>query len=210
MIFWQQVRCVLLFNNIEAGTDIAFLSEFIICPKLAMSAYQSNYLSNQDVQCIYLALSTDLHLFLTRRVKCPETASDLLQDLYFRLPRLRPPPASEGEVRAWLFTVASNLSIDYLRSQQRHGELLEVYFSDHTYSDTSNIPDRNAQAAQQLQQLQSALSDLPDQCAEILYLNRIEGLTHSQIAEQLGISTSWVEKQIARAITHCRRVINND
>ena len=149
-------------------------------------------------------------LFLTRRVKCPETASDLLQDIYFRLPRLFPPPGTETEVRAWLFTVASNLSIDYLRRQRRHGEILEHYYSGQPETDTSNLPYQEAQAQQQLQQLQSALRELPDQCAEIVYLSRIEGLTHSQIAGQLGISTSWVEKQIVRALNHCRWVIHDD
>lgn len=172
---------------------------FIAYLMFAMSAYQSIPFLDRDIQRIYLNVSADLHLFLTRRVKCPETAYDLLQDIYFRLPRLFPPPATETEVRAWLFTVASNLSIDHLRSQRRHGEILEQYYSDQPETDASNMPDRKAQAQQQLQQLQSALRELPDQCADILYLSRIEGLTHSQIAGQLCISTSWVEKQIARA-----------
>lgn len=164
--------------------------------------------SDKDIYRIFLNSRPQIQRFLHQRIRCQDTAADLVQDIYLRLMLLKPPPSSENEVVAWLFTVASNLSIDHLRSQKRRSELLDQYLGDETEIDHSEVPERVAQAQDQLQQVQSALAELPDQCAEILYLSRVEGLSHAEIARQLKISTSWVEKQLAKALNHCRLAVD--
>lgn len=52
--------------------------------------------------------------------------------------------------------------------------------------------------------VESALSELPGKAREMLYLSRVAGLTHGEIAERLGVSKSLIEKYIARALAHCR------
>ncbi len=163
--------------------------------------------SDQDIYRIFLGYRPQIQNFLQQRIRCADTAADLIQDIYLRLTQLKPPPCSETEVRAWLFTVASNLSIDHIRVNKRRSELLDQYLGDETEADHLQAPDRLVQAQDQLQQIQSALAGLPDQCAEILYLSRVEGLTHVEIARQLNISVSWVEKQLARALMHCRQAV---
>jgi len=166
--------------------------------------------SDHDVYRIFLNTRPQIQRFLQQRLRCQDTAADLVQDIFLRLTLLKPPPASEIEVRAWLFTVASNLSLDHLRTQKRHHELLDQYLGDATEIDGSAAPERAVQAQDQLQQIQIALMELPDQCAEILYLSRIEGLSHIEIAQQLKISTSWVEKQLAKALLQCRQAVNSE
>ncbi|MDD2758861.1 MAG: RNA polymerase sigma factor [Methylomonas sp.] len=163
--------------------------------------------SDHDIYRIFLNSRPQIQRFLHQRIRCADTAADLIQDIYLKLMLLKPPPSSEIEVRAWLFTVASNLSIDHIRTQKRRTELLDQYLGDETDIDHSEAPEQIAEDRDQLQQVQSALAELPDQCAEILYLSRVEGLSHAEIARQLKISTSWVEKQLARALNHCRLAI---
>ena len=57
---------------------------------------------------------------------------------------------------------------------------------------------------QRLEMLQCALAELPRLCRESFLLRKIEGLSHPQIAEQLGISRAMVEKHIVNAMKHCR------
>ncbi|WP_231890940.1 RNA polymerase sigma factor [Methylomonas koyamae] len=168
----------------------------------------SMFFSEQDIYLTFLNSRPQIQRFLHQRLHCQETAADLVQDIYLRLMLLKPPPRSETEVRAWLFTVASNLSIDHVRRQKRRGELLDRYLDRPHEADDSAAPERLMQARDQLDIVQSALAELPDQCAEILFLSRVEGLSHARIAEQLGISCSWVEKQLARALLHCRKALD--
>lgn len=164
--------------------------------------------SDHDIYRIFLNSRPQIQRFLHQRIRCPDTAADLTQDIYLKLMLLKPLPSSEVEIRAWLFTVASNLSIDHLRTQKRRTELLDQYLGDETEIDHSTAPAEIVEDRDQLQQVQSALAELPDQCAEILYLSRVEGLSHTEIARQLKISNSWVEKQLARALNHCRRAVD--
>ncbi|MDO9106216.1 MAG: RNA polymerase sigma factor [Methylovulum sp.] len=164
--------------------------------------------TEDDIYLIFLNTRPQIQKFVNRRIRCQDTTADLLQDLYLRLSLLTPTPRSETEIRAWLFTVASNLSIDYLRSQKRHSELLVQYAGNQTEADHREEPERVTQAQDQLWQIQAALAELPEACADMLYLSRIEGLSHAEIAAQLGISTSWVEKQLARALNHCRQSLD--
>ena len=164
--------------------------------------------SDHDIYQVFLNSRPQIQRFLQQRIRCADTAADLIQDIYLKLMLLKPPPSSETEVRAWLFTVASNLSIDHIRLHKRRSELLDQYLGNETEVDHRQAPERLVQAQDQLQQIQSALADLPYQCADILYLSRVEGLTHVEIAGQLNISVSWVEKQLARALIHCRQAVD--
>lgn len=60
------------------------------------------------------SLAKDLLVFLTGRVKCPETAADLTQETYLRLYQSinNNPP---DNARALAFRIAVNLAIDYQR-----------------------------------------------------------------------------------------------
>lgn len=44
----------------------------------------------------------------------------------------------------------------------------------------------------------------------MLILSRLDGLTHGQIAERLGVSRSLVEKRLVQAVLHCRARIRED
>lgn len=173
-------------------------------------AAQPQALLNDDIYRIFLDTSSQLQQFLTRRVQCPETAADLTQEVYLRLPQMQTSIGSETGVRAWLFRVASNLSIDHLRSQRRHAELLNQFYGNETEADQAPGPYRAAEDRDRLKRVQDALKELPEQCAEVLYLSRVEGYSHAQIAIQLGISKSLAEKHVARALNHCRQFIDQE
>lgn len=173
-------------------------------------AHKSSSLPEDDVNRIFLNARSQLHQFLTRRVQCTETAADLAQEVYLRLPQMQASVVSEIGVRAWLFRVASNLSIDHLRSQRRHAELLDQFYSNETGIDKAPSLYRATFDRDRLKRVQNSLEELPDQCAEVLYLSRIEGYSHAEIAGQLGISKSLVEKHISRALNHCRQVVDEE
>jgi RNA polymerase sigma factor (sigma-70 family) len=159
---------------------------------------------------VYFDTRPALQRFLAQKTNCPETAADLVQEIYLRLPQLTPIPASESKIRAWLFRVASNMAIDHFRAAKRQSELLSGYASNSDLSYVNPSPEQTILQMDQLLKLQSALAELPPVCTEVLYLSRIEGLTHQAIADRLDISISWVEKQLVRALDHCRKTMNDD
>ncbi|MBK8816149.1 MAG: RNA polymerase sigma factor [Methylococcaceae bacterium] len=159
---------------------------------------------------IYLENHAALLRFLTLSTKCPETAADLAQEVYLKLPGLKPVPNSEHEIKAWLFRVASNIAVDHYRTKKRHLEIINDELPQRDISNQVPTPETLFFQEEQLREIQNSLNELPSVCTEVLYLSRIEGLTHQAIAERLGISKSWVEKQLFRALDHLRKSMHDD
>ncbi|MGH8612344.1 MAG: RNA polymerase sigma factor [Gammaproteobacteria bacterium] len=163
-------------------------------------------LSKHELYNVFIASQQALHRFFTRYLGCPESASDLIQDLYLRLDRGLPVCNAE-QARAWLFRVAANLARDHAKLRRRREVLLEEAWIDRT-AYTTPTPEDMVLRREQILALQQALAELPSRCAEVLLLSRVEGFTHEEIATRLGISKSLVEKYVIRALNHCRRRLN--
>ena len=108
------------------------------------------------------------------------------------------------EPRAFVFRVASNLAIDRLRQEQRRSALHDDDSDHHEYCDPLASPEKQFLAAEAIEQLDRSLAQLPSKARLALLLNRLEGLTHAQIAVRLDVSESTVGKYIVQAMRHCR------
>jgi RNA polymerase sigma factor (sigma-70 family) len=59
-------------------------------------------------------------------------------------------------------------------------------------------------AKQRLVRLERAMGELSPKCRSALLMNRLDGKTHREIAEELGVSESMVAKYVIQALKHCR------
>jgi RNA polymerase sigma factor (sigma-70 family) len=91
-----------------------------------------------------------------------------------------------------------------LRQEQRHAAWQVDAGPDDEACDPMASPERSFLAAEAIEQLDKALHLLPSNARLALLLNRVEGLTHAQIAVRLGVSESMVGKYIVQAMRHCR------
>lgn len=64
-------------------------------------------------------------------------------------------------------------------------------------------PETAAEDGQQLDRLRAVLAGLPPLCRHAFLLNRLDGLTHAEIATRLGISQKTVERYIIKAFDTC-------
>ena len=66
-------------------------------------------------------------------------------------------------------------------------------------------PEAATGASMQLARLDASLSKLPPLCRDAFLLNRVEGLTHAEIAGRLGVSVRTIDRFMVRAWDHLRR-----
>lgn len=160
-------------------------------------------MSRSDLLASFQEHYADLLRFLARRLGNVEHAADVAQDTYLRLATLSADDSIK-EPRAFLFRVAGNLAIDRLRSENRLSSLHAEEEAALELHDPAASPENSLLACEALAQLDEALGQLPDKARLALLLNRLEGLTHAQIAERLSVSESMVGKYIVQAMRHCR------
>ncbi|HEX6427675.1 MAG TPA: RNA polymerase sigma-70 factor [Niastella sp.] len=105
--------------------------------------------------------------------------------------------------KSYLYKIITNNILDMLKHRkitQQH-----IQFVLHAGSENTETYSFDDVDVKQLQaDIQTAISELPEQMRRIFELSRFEGLKYAQIAEQLNISIKTVETQIGRALVKLR------
>lgn len=144
------------------------------------------------VEQVYDELDADLRRFIRRRVRDPETAEDLLQDVYLKIHTRVGDLRDEERLQAWVYRVARNAIADHYRAKRPTEELGDVPY----------LPDDpvDAEAAERLSRsVRLFLDTLPPPYREALVRTEDEGLTQVQLARRLGISVSGAKSRVQRA-----------
>ena len=147
--------------------------------------------------------------FLRRRVPTEEDAQDIAQESLVRLIRYR-----EHAPESWsslLYRIAINALNDRARRAQSHHQHDHISLDEHSHGLASDDQEHDQRIAnqQELARLQQALLGLPSRCREIYLLNRIEGMSYSEIAKHCGISVKAVEKNISKALALLRKKLGD-
>lgn len=144
-----------------------------------------------------------LHGWLRRSVGCSQQAADLAQDTFLRL-LVRGQPISDRAPRALLARIARGLVIDHWRRDALERAYLEALAQLPEPSHPS--PDVRHEALRYLERIAQLLDGLKPAVREAFLLYQLGGLTHAQVALELGISSRTVERHVASALLHCYRV----
>lgn len=111
--------------------------------------------------------------------------------------------------KAYLFKVTKNAAIDFAVRAQRdrkHCISLEAL----TDGDLADDTVARYEDIRQLVIIAVSLNELPEARRQAFIMNKLEGRTHQEIAERLGISVSMVEKHVVGALLHCRKLLLAD
>jgi RNA polymerase sigma-70 factor, ECF subfamily len=117
-----------------------------------------------------------------------ETADDIVQDTLVRALRSEH-LFHDGDVRAWLYTILTNLNRNRLRSLSRRPTLMPIKDSDAAITG----PDTGSR------DIARALDDLAEDQRAALLLVVLEGLTYREVAEVQGVPIGTVMSRLARA-----------
>lgn len=163
------------------------------------------------LESLYQLYRADLLRFLVARTGNPAEAEEIIQDLWFKVQTATSGPIENG--RAYLYRMAQNLVLDRIRERKRRERRDRAWSDDHHGPAVpgAEVPDAAPTAEEELEsrgevaRLAAAIRELPEGARRVLCLHKIDGLSHSEVAAQLGISRSGVEKHMAVAMKHLRR-----
>jgi RNA polymerase sigma factor (sigma-70 family) len=144
--------------------------------------------------------------FFKRRNNSVEDAADLTQDTFARLwsadlQQIRKP-------ESFLFTTAMNLLRDRARSAQARHAALSVPAEEAQLICPAPQAERVLDGEQRMRVLETALRELSPKCRAVFVLFHFDGLSQRDIADELRISVSMVEKYVKQAVGHCQTRLN--
>lgn len=137
---------------------------------------------------------------MTRR----DDAEDLLHDAWVASASR---DAGPDNADAFIARTAANRGIDAYRREQRWGLVGDDAFA--LIADHSPLQDEVLIARQRLERVRAGVEQLSPRTRQIFLMYRLEGRKYREIAQQLGISQSAVEKHIARAMAHLAEWMEN-
>lgn len=159
-----------------------------------------------DLDTLFRRYSRELNAYAYRRLKDREAAADVVQDGFLRFlvwNRTQRDASFPNGPRFFLWRVVGNLTIDLIRRNRILGPLTQLDDVADRIADPAPTPDRCLESRQQYLLLKAALDELPERHRTALLLNRVEGLTHSEIGARFGLSASMVSKYIMAVLEHC-------
>ncbi|HJT17401.1 MAG TPA: RNA polymerase sigma factor [Thermoanaerobaculia bacterium] len=138
-----------------------------------------------------------LRNFIRRRVTDAADADDILQEVFYELVDSAKPIE---QVSAWLFRVASNRIIDLFRKQKNQPLSID---------DLLPSPDEGPDAAYArsvlVDELESALEELPPEQRAVFIAHEIEGRSFKEISAATGVGVNTLLSRKHYAVLHLRR-----
>lgn len=130
-------------------------------------------------------------------------AMDVTQEVFLRVFRFLPQFQEESRFSTWLYRIAVNASLDFLRRRSPGGELSLDDTDDEgltlEVSDSRYQPERELERAELRQAVADGIAALPPQMREIVILRDISGLSYDEIGAVLGIEQGTVKSRLSRA-----------
>jgi len=140
-----------------------------------------------------------------RMVGDPSLAEDLAQEAFVKAFRALESFDQRRKFSSWLFKIAHNTTIDYLRKKQLDTVALETTDSDKPDwtailpDEASESPDTSAHRKDLAAALEEALTSLRPAYREVLLLRFQEGLSYEEIAEIIDLPLGTVKTHLHRA-----------
>ena len=152
---------------------------------------------------LYKAYSDRLLRICQHYVTDESTAEDILHDAFIIIFTSIKSLKDNSKLEGWMITIVRNLSLRYLQSTEKDDiplSSLGIEFLSEEDEEEKNI---------ELELLLSAIESLPEGNREIFKLSVLDGLSHKEIGELLGINPHSSSSQLVRAKKMLRTILMN-
>ena len=148
---------------------------------------------------LYYKYFEKLTRFAWYRLQSIETSRDLVQDLFFRVWKVRTGLNPKKSIKAYLYKSLNNLIINHFKLSS--SQTFAITTLDERKSTTEQEQDA-------IIDIQTAINLLPIKLKTVFILSRAEGFKYSEIAEICSISVKAVEKRMSNAFVLLRKYLD--
>lgn len=137
-----------------------------------------------------------------------DDAADVVQDAYLRAYRSIRKFRGDAAFTTWLYRITANTAYTTVKKRRRHrADALDAMIHDPAEVRLDAQPEESAQQSAMLDRLSVALEQLPPKLRVLVVLKDVYGLSHEDIAEELGISVTAAKVRLHRGRKRMRDLL---
>lgn len=145
-------------------------------------------------------------------------AEDATQEVFVKLYRFIGSFTGQSAFSTWLYKIASNVCLDYLRKNKKHtSDTVSLHQQNAegeefllNIEDKGLTPYESAQMSEAQRALALALEQLSEDQRKVVVLRDVEGLSYEEIGEVMGIAEGTVKSRINRARLALKKLLEKD
>lgn len=154
---------------------------------------------------LYTALKSQMYGMCMRYAHSKEDAEDILHDGFVTVFKDIHQYKNAGPIEGWIRRVILNVALQHLRKQSKN---IFQSLDDHQWKAEDEVMEEEYFEKELLiKQMIESIQRMPTGFRTVLNLYIMEGYSHDQIAQTLGISTGTSKSQLKRAKDHLRNVL---
>jgi len=154
---------------------------------------------SRDAQSVvYQSLAPAVYGLARRLLNSTPLAEEVTQDVFVEVLTQLHRYRGDGAFGAWVRGIAVNRTLSALRRLR-----VEQTYAEFAHADRSQIVEETADAATTMP-VARMLAGLDAESRAVVWLFIVEGMTHAEIAERLGHTTSYSKSRLARALQRLR------
>ena len=154
-------------------------------------------ISESEFVALFRAFNTSVKNFVYYKTGDMELAEDIMQDTFLKFWE------KKGDIKiatakSLLYTIAGNLSVN----RMEHRRVVLQFANSYVQPPHSHSPEFEAELKEFDLRLQKAIADLDERNRVVFLMNRIDGMTYTEIAENIGLTVKAVEKRMKKALDY--------
>jgi RNA polymerase sigma-70 factor (ECF subfamily) len=153
------------------------------------------------LQSLWSQHSPHIDAVVRRLVGDPDLAADIAQEVWIQIFRALPSYRGDSQFGTWAHRIAVNRTLNALRKVRRIASI------ETDIEDTSASVEHESERAMLAASINEATAKLSPGARTVFLLHDVEGFTHEEIAEQLGITAGGSKSQLFKARAKLRRLL---
>lgn len=150
----------------------------------------------QHINQIWQDLHGNLEGFVMKRVKDPELARDIIQEVFLKVNARVHTLRENDKLISWIYQITRNLIVDHFRSNKKSGKTTMGL------GEFDDLPGEEGHDTREMQEFAKCvlpmIEYLPPKYKEALTLSDFKGYSQKDLAEKLNISYSGAKSRVQR------------
>jgi RNA polymerase sigma-70 factor (family 1) len=167
-------------------------------------------ISNDDEEAfksLFRKYRDKLFTYIFKITKSRETSEELVMDVFIKIWQSRAILTEIKNFQAFIFHIAKNKSLDFLRLAAKDQVLIELIW-DEINAESGSRPDEKLILTELKGKIERVVDRLSPQRQSVFRLSREQNMTYDQIATHLQLSKSTVKNHILDSLHFIRHHLN--